>query len=170
MPKELLSTDCSHSRQRIVLNGQLSNWSHIEAGVSQGSILGPLLFLVYINDRSEGLFLITKLFADDASLFSVVHDSQTASASLNGDLTKTFQRTYQWKILFNPDTSKKAQEIVFCCKKSVTNHVTIYINIMPIIKENVRKHLGLFLDVKQNFLVQVNGKIKKLTYHCHVLH
>ena len=72
----------------MVLNGQSSNWSHIKAGIPQGSILGPLFFLVCINDLPEGLTLSAKLFADDSSLFSVIHDSAASSASLNDDLLK----------------------------------------------------------------------------------
>ena len=67
----------------MVLNGQSSNWSHIKAGVPQGSILGPLLFLVYIKDLPEGLTTSAKHFADDTSLFSVVHDSVASPASIN---------------------------------------------------------------------------------------
>ena len=56
-------------KQRVVLNGQLSSWSNIEKSVTQGPILGPLLFLIYINDLSDGPATNTKLFADDVSLF-----------------------------------------------------------------------------------------------------
>ena len=59
-------------KQRVVLNGQTSNWENIHVGVSQGSILGPLLFLIYINDFAENLSSNPKLFADNTSLFSVV--------------------------------------------------------------------------------------------------
>ena len=80
--------------QGVVINGQCSNWSKIKAGVPQGSILGPLLFLVYINDLPEGLTTNAKLCADDTSLFSVVHDSTLSSVSFNNDLLKISQWAY----------------------------------------------------------------------------
>ena len=64
----------SNRYQRVVLNGQSSGWAAVNAGVPQGSILGPLLFLIYISDLSTGLSSNPKLLADDTSLFSVVHD------------------------------------------------------------------------------------------------
>ena len=60
-------------KQRVVLIGQDSKWSNISTGVPQGSILGPLLFLICINDLPDNLSSNSKLFADDTSLFSVVH-------------------------------------------------------------------------------------------------
>ena len=77
--------------QRLVLNGQLSNWSKFKAGVSQGSIVEPLFFLAYIKDLQEGLTKDAILFADDTSLFSVVHDSTSSSVLLNDDLLKISQ-------------------------------------------------------------------------------
>ena len=59
-------------KQRVVLNGQKSTWVSVEAAIPQGSILGSLLFLIYINDLSENLVSNPKLFADDTSLFSVI--------------------------------------------------------------------------------------------------
>ena len=56
-------------KQGVVLNVQNSTWVNIEAGVPQGSILGPLLFLIYIKDLSENLVSNTKLLADDTSFF-----------------------------------------------------------------------------------------------------
>ena len=75
--------------QRVVLNGQTSNWSEIKAGVPQGSILGPLFFLIYINDLSKNLSSSVKLFADDTSLFSVVHNRETSSRQLNEEPSKS---------------------------------------------------------------------------------
>ena len=62
----------NNSYQRVVLNGTTSNWRNIHAGVPQGSVLGPLLSLVYINDLTDNISSQMCLFADDSSLFSSV--------------------------------------------------------------------------------------------------
>ena len=70
----LIQSLLSYGLQRVVLNGQFSNWCYIKDGVSQGSILERLFLLLYINDTPQGLASVAILFADDTSLFSVVHD------------------------------------------------------------------------------------------------
>ena len=84
----LLIDFLKNRQQRVVLNGQSSSWTKVNAGVPQGSILGPLLFLIYINDLPNGLQSNPKLFADDTSLYSTVQDITTSTVSLNNDLTK----------------------------------------------------------------------------------
>ena len=61
-------------KQRVVQNGQNSTWVNVETGLPQGSILGPLIFLIYINELSKNLMSNPKLFADDTSFFSVIFD------------------------------------------------------------------------------------------------
>ena len=78
----------SNRYQRVALNGQASSWTDVNAGVPQGSILGPLFFIIYINDLSENLKSTVKLFADDTSIFHVVKDPNTSAEILNHDLTR----------------------------------------------------------------------------------
>ena len=99
----LLKDYLSYRFQRVVLNSQESSWLPIKAGASKGSILGPLLFLIYINDLSDGLNSIAKLFADDTSLFSIVQDLNQWAKNLNLDLSVISRWAYQWKIFFEPD-------------------------------------------------------------------
>ena len=66
----LMECFLSDRYQRVLLNGQSSKWASIKAGVAQGSILGPLLFFIYINDLLEGITSNAKFFADDTQLFS----------------------------------------------------------------------------------------------------
>ena len=82
-------------------------------GVSEGSVLGPLLFLIHTNDLPDGLISIFKIFADDTSLFSKVFNINESTNYLNTDLEKISQWVYQWKIQFNPDLNKQANEVIF---------------------------------------------------------
>ena len=66
---ETLTEFLKDRKQRIVWNEQTSSWANVEAGVPQGSILGPLLFLIYINDLPNNLSTNVKLFADDSYCF-----------------------------------------------------------------------------------------------------
>ena len=70
------------------MNGKHSTWVNTEARVPQGSILGPLLFLIYINDLSDDLTSNPKSFADDTSLFSVVQNINSTITELNNNLRK----------------------------------------------------------------------------------
>ena len=74
--------------QRAVLNGECSRWAPISAEVPRGSVLGPLFFLVYIDDIVENLNCDVKIFSDDTSLFSVVKDETKAADEINSDLDR----------------------------------------------------------------------------------
>ena len=85
---DILSDFLSDKKQRVVVNGQKSTWKNVNADIPQGSILGPLSFLIYGNDLSCDLSSKAKLFADDTSLFNMVHDINASANELNNDLNK----------------------------------------------------------------------------------
>ena len=75
----------------------------------------------YINDLSEVLATNAKLFGDDTSLFSVIHDSQTSANVLNKDLEMIHNWAFQWKMNFNPDPTKQPHEVIFSSKTKKTD-------------------------------------------------
>ena len=122
----------NNRKQRVVLNGSYSGFSAVESGVPQGSVLGPLLFLIYINDLENDLERNIKsnikFFADDTMLFSIVKDPTISASDLNHDLNIIFQWAHQWKMEFNPDPTKQATEVLFSCKKYSPNHPKLIFN------------------------------------------
>ena len=150
-----------HRKQRVVLNGQSSSWLDVKAGVPQGSVLGPLLFLIYINDLPENLVSVSKLFADDTSTFSTVHDAIKSSEDLNKDLDVVKDWAFQWRMNFNPDPNKQATEVVFSRKRKTDNHPILYFNDSPVATAPMQKHLGLVLDEKLTFSHHLQDKISK---------
>ena len=96
----LIKDFLSCRKERVVLKGQHSSWANVEACVPQGSILGPLLFLFYINDLPNGLKSNVKHFASDTLLFSVVYNITDSANLLNSDLSKSNEWALQWKMSF----------------------------------------------------------------------
>ena len=91
----------------IVVSSMLYHFCISVTGVPQGSILGPLFFLIYINDLSDGLTSNPKLFANDTSLFSVAQNINSTANDLNSDLMEISDWAIQWKMRFNPDPKKQ---------------------------------------------------------------
>ena len=110
-------------QQRVALNRKAS-WKNILADFSQGSVLGPILFLIFINDLLDGIKSICKISADDTSLFSKVEDKSCSTVDLNYDLKIISNWAIQWKMLFNPGPNKQAVEIFFSKNvKKTTTHL-----------------------------------------------
>ena len=158
---DLIENYLKDRKQRVVLNGQSSPWLNIEAGVPQGSVLGPLFFLIYINDLSDNLSTTVKLFADDTSIFSTVYNAEESSEKLNNDLKLIHQWEFNWRMSFNPDPNKQATEVLFSRKIKPNVHQKLYFNNLPVMQAKSQKHLGIILDEKLSFKQHLNEKIAK---------
>ena len=102
-----------------------------------------------------------KLFADDTSLFSVVCDSNISAYELNNDMQKISEWAYKWKMSFNPDLNKQAQEVIFSRKLKKSSHPKIFFNNAPVFCANWQKHLGMYLDETLNFNLHIKEKMSK---------
>ena len=107
-------------KQRVVVNGTWSSWKYVNAGAPQGWVLGPLLFLISINDLPDDLICNPKLFADDVSLNAIMYDKEQSTSTIQSDLEKLLKWSVTWKMEFNPDENKPAKEILFTNRNSTT--------------------------------------------------
>ena len=89
-------------KQRVVIDGQSSEWKNISSGVPQGSVLGPILFLIYINDITDDLVTNPFIYTDDTTLLEVVSDPVISTDRLNNDLVKISEWSDRWLMTMNP--------------------------------------------------------------------
>ena len=97
-----ISSFLTDRRQRVVLRNGVSTWQQVTSGVPQGTILGPILFLLYINDISENVSSHTKMFADDTKLYNTIHSIADCEI-LQADLDKLSNWAKKWLLKFNVD-------------------------------------------------------------------
>ena len=109
------------------------------------------MFLVYINDFPNELKFSAKLFAVDTSLFTIVKEKNEIVNTLSNDLLLISKWAYNWKMLFNPDRRKPAQEVLFSRKKKTQIHPTISFNNIQVERASHHKHIGILLDENLNF-------------------
>jgi len=95
----------SNRKQRVCMQGRASTWRPVISGVPQGSVLGPVLFLIFINDLDSGILNWVLKFADDTKLFSSIPD-QLAAERLQHDLDRLVQWSTDWQMSFNVDKCK----------------------------------------------------------------
>ena len=114
--------------------------------------------MIYISENIEST---VKLFTDDTTLFSVVHNNNTSAEVLNRDLQKISQWSHKWKMSFNPDVSKQAQEVIFSRKQAKSVHPDLVFNNTPVHQTHYQKHLGVYLGMKLNFKLHIKEKISK---------
>ena len=126
---EVFGNYLHNRKQRMILNGFHSDYSNIGCGVPRGSVLGPLLFLIYINDLERNIRSNIKFFSDHTMLWSIVEDPVISANILNHDLDNIYQWAHQWEMEFNSEPTKQATEVLFYCKKVSSNHPQLMFNI-----------------------------------------
>ena len=143
----------TNRHQRVVLPNGNSDRKEIKAGVPQGSILGPLLFIIYINDIVTENQSLIRLFADDTTLYIIVDQPDLAAQTLNNDLQRISVRSELWLDNFNP---KKTETMLCTCKRNREIHQSLSFS-GKIIKElTSHKHLGLNLTSSCDWLIHID--------------
>ena len=131
----------SDRRQTVVIRGQKSDEGFIKAGVPQGSILGPLLFLIYINDITLVTESKMKLFADDTSIYVDFEDAEPATIQLNQDLKAIKEWANQWLVNFSAPKTK-----LLTCSYKKKDYPDVIFNNSVLETVDSHKHLGLVLS------------------------
>ena len=92
-------------KQKVVLNGESSKWEPVQSGIPQGSVLGPTLFVMYINDLPECVKSQAYLFADDTKIFQIISKDEDCT-QLQDDLDTVSEWSDKWLLKFHPDKCK----------------------------------------------------------------
>ena len=155
----------TYRMQKVIIKGQSSHWGHITAGVPQGSVLGPLLFIAYINDLTEVVDCQIKIFADDTSLYVTVDTPEEAATQLNSNLERVRSWASQWLVNFN---SSKTKAMTISNKKIVPPRVIFQNKIIEHVNEH--KHLGLTFNNRLTWSNHINNIVKTVSKELDVLH
>ena len=133
-------------KQRVIINGICSEFMKILAGVPQGSVLGPLLFLIFINDITDDIKAGIKLFADDTCLYIIFETNDVGDATdiLNSDLDTVNKWAKQWLVTFNPQKTKS----LYVSLKNNLNPPQLIFDGHYLENIDSHKHLGLELNSK----------------------
>jgi hypothetical protein len=149
----------SNRRQQVVVNGARSTWRPVTSGVPQGSVLGPILFVVYINDLPEMAKSQIKLFADDTKLFRRVNDAEDCE-ELQEDIDALEEWSRKWLLRFHPD---KCKVLRLGGKNPDFNYTMTGADGQDVCLEEItdEKDLGVYIDNKLKFGKHIQQTVSK---------
>ena len=142
--------------QCVVIKGETSDYQRVPAGVPQGSALGPLLFLVYINDIVDNIDSMMKLFADDTSMSLSSNDTIVRTNTLNSDLEKVAVWATKWKVNFNESKTELVN-----IKRGNNPVLDLYFSNHTLHEKESHKHLGITLQSNCRWGEHVESIIRK---------
>ena len=160
-----------HRKQCVVVNSTKSNWTSVVSGVPQGTVLGPLLFSIHINDILRDIDSEIRLFADDCVCYRVIEKDQDTHI-LQNDIDKLGYWARKWGMRFQP----KKCNVMQLSKKKTTINKTYTLEGTPLVKLDAIKYLGVTItkDLKwdqhiNNICVKANktlGLLKRNLSSC----
>lgn len=160
------SSYLSNRKQQVLINGVTSDPLNTSAGVPQGSILGPLLFLIYINDLVNKLECDPHLFADDTFLLDFFVNPLLSAARVNRDLAAIFDWGTIWKVFFNPI---KTMYMIASKKTRPINYPDPVFGGTPIKRVDNHKHLGLYIAENFTWNNHIDCTVIKASRRLHLI-
>jgi hypothetical protein len=144
--------------QRVTLNGKSSQWSQVTSGVPQGSVLGPVLFIVFVNDLPEETASIAQMFADDTKLFRTIKDSEDYN-QLQHDIDELVKWSKAWKISFNSTKCK----VLHIGRNNTNSSYTMANDTGRTTLESttLEKDLGVYVDPELKFSSHIEIQVNK---------
>ena len=143
-------------RQRVILNGAKSSWATVKSGVPQGSVLGPLLFVLYVNDLPDAVQCNTQMFADDTKIYQSMSSLPDAK-KLQTDLSAAINWSNQWQLLFNAEKCR-ALHI-----GGSSEGQPYYMGGCQLERTALEKDLGVLVDSELKFREQAAAAVLKAT-------
>ena len=157
---EVIQSYLSDRKMVTSVDGILSDEVTLFSGVPQGSCLGPLLFILYLNDIVQGLISYPLIYADDCTLLAVGDTLEEVTSILNNDLKQISAWADKWKTKFNPS---KSVSLTFS-KSPLHTDVPVLMNNVHIESCNSHKHLGVILTSNLSWDLQVKQIIRKANF------
>ena len=147
-------------QQRVALQGQSSDWGKVKAGVPQGSVLGPILFLVYINDLASSVNCGIRMFADDTCLYLTTNNPIESTEILDSNLNIVWEWAHNWLVKFNP---AKTKTLTFTRKRNLVDYPDLHFGDTPVSLVQTHKHLGVTFQPDLAWGTHLEEKITKAT-------